>query len=392
MAFISGNLTIDEAVVNHGSNQNDIDYATWASSHASIVTRLNANSPASQSGFPQVAERTDMIDFSTASGLALSITNGGTTGFTDLAGNAITLSVDSVNPNIILGMANGAACFAVILDCVDDGSTISSAKVYVVQYEALLNPVTTEIDSLDPLDLTGLISLDVTTTTFTTTFLPLDFSAIPSGSPQETLSVPTASSTDSHSILFNGLIFPTGAVTDPTTVPKNPGTDDDLNPDAVGFGVKGGQASQINHNEGFFAQDAAWSAGNDVEINGLRFDIQGIGGIKSVNVQYWLVDDGAVVGGDSETVSLPSGNATYEDFTIHSDTSFDQLYVRFTYDTKPDTSGVRVEDFETEVANPVPDQEFSFGIKLRDEDLDLSLQATFTVGVDGDHDGFIVLA
>jgi hypothetical protein len=352
MTSITGNLTIDEAVANNGSNQDDVDYATWSAANPALATYLGTLPVATQSGFPQVAERDDMIDFSTASQLALAVTNGGVTGFTDIAGNAITLSADVTDPNIILGIADGEISFAVVLDVVDNGTTISSAKCYVVQYEALFHPIEGQIDSLDVLDLTGLIQLDVTTTTFESHFEPLNFAAIPSGSPQETLTVPTTSTTDDHSVVFNGLIFPTGALADPTTVPKNSGTNDDLNPDAVGFGVKGGQASQLNQNEGFFAQDSLWTSGSPDanEISGLRFDIQGIGGVKTVNVEYWLVEDGAVVENQTVAVQLPSGNAVYEDFTIQSATSFDQVYVRFTYDTKLDTSGVRIENFETLVS------------------------------------------
>ncbi|WP_460451768.1 hypothetical protein [Alsobacter sp. SYSU BS001988] len=351
MTTISGNLTIDEAVINHGANQNDVDYATWASAHSTLVGQLGTHTLATQTGFPQVAERDDMIDFSTASGLALSITGGGVTDFTDLAGHAITLTADSSNPNIILGVgSDNQVSFAVILDVVDNGATIASAKVYVVQYEALYNKVAGQIDSLDTLSLAGLISLDITTTTFESHFEPLNFAAIPSGSPQETLTVPTTSPTDNHSITFNGLVFPTGAVADPTSVAINPGTNDDLNPDAIGFGVKGGQASQMNQNEGFFAQDSTWAT-TGAEINGLRFDIQGVGGVKKVNVEYWLVDEGAVVAHDVQSVNLPSGNNVYDNFTIQSATSFDQVYVRFYYDDKIDTSGVRIENFETLVTS-----------------------------------------
>jgi hypothetical protein len=106
------------------------------------------------------------------------------------------------------------------------------------------------------------------------------------------------------------------------------------------------------------------------EIFGLRFDIQGIGGVKAVNVEWWTVDDGNVVNHDSGPVQLPTGNVAYDNFDITSATSFDQVYVRFTYETKADTSGVRLENFETQVPNPVPDQEFTFGINAVDQDHD----------------------
>jgi Domain of unknown function (DUF5801) len=212
-------------------------------------------------------------------------------------------------------------------------------------------------------------------------FQPLNFAAIASGGPQETLSVPTTSTTDNTVIQFNGLLFTN--FTDPTAPANNPGAAsalDDLNPDNVGFGVKAGQASQINNNEGFFAQntDAA------TEINGLRFDIAGIGNVNTVTVEYWFVDEGVVSAPVTETVNLPGGNQVYDNFTIHSDTSVDQIYVRFFFDGDPTNKGVRILNFETEVAKPVPDQVFDFGLQITDKDLDSATTTTnFVIGVDG---------
>ena len=212
-------------------------------------------------------------------------------------------------------------------------------------------------------------------------FQPLNFAAIASGGPQETLSVPTTSTTDNTVIQFDGLLFTN--FTNPTAAANNPGaasTQDDLNPDNVGFGVKAGQASQMNNNEGFFAQntDAA------TEINGLRFDIAGIGNVKTVNVEYWLVDEGVASTPVTQTVNLPGGNQVFDNFTIHSDTSVDQIYVRFFFDGDPTNKGVRILNFETEVAKPVPDQVFDFGLQVTDKDLDSATTTTnFLIGVDG---------
>lgn len=212
-------------------------------------------------------------------------------------------------------------------------------------------------------------------------FQPLNFAAIASGGPQETLSVPTTSTTDNTVIEFNGLLFTN--FTDPTDDANNPGLAsalDDLNPNNVGFGVKDGQASQINNNEGFFAQntDAA------TEINGIRFDIAGIGNVETVTVEYWFVDEGVVSAPVTQTVNLPNGNQVYDNFTIHSDTSVDQIYVRFFFDGDPTNKGVRVLNFETEVALPVPDQVFDFGLQVTDGDLDSAATTTnFLIGVDG---------
>jgi hypothetical protein len=305
-------------------------------------------------GFPQVAVNTALLDPPTgATDLALSIPGDGEpSGLSTVDGVEIFLYNEG---GIIYGRegtANGDPnpagdlAFAVALDL---SGGVSSAQVYLIQYEPLKHDVPDAIDDDDTLSFAdGKITLDVTTTEFVTTFEPLDFSKIPSGSPQETLTVPTADLSDNHSALFDGIIFPAAPVDDPTVIDTNPGTNDDLNPDAVGFGVKGGQASQLNQNEGFFVQDAAWTSSDPDanEIGGIKFDIQGIGGVKSVNIEWWTVDDGAVVEHDTDTVSLPSGNAVFENFTIETTDSVDQIYVRFTYDTKPDTSGVRVENLE----------------------------------------------
>jgi hypothetical protein len=224
------------------------------------------------------------------------------------------------------------------------------------------------------------------------TFNPLNFAAIPSGGPQETLTVLTTDPNDTTSVTFNGLLFVnTANPLDPANNPGNASANDDLNPDAVGFGVKNGQASQMNNNDGFFAQDAAWtnadSGTNNHEINGLRFDVQGIGGVKTAHMEYWFVDDGVVVGGPhfQDLTNIPSGNNVLADVTIHSDTSFDQVYVRFFFDgPNVDNKGIRLENFEIQTPNPVPDQTFAFGLNITDKDLDHATTTTnFLVGWTG---------
>jgi Domain of unknown function (DUF5801) len=230
------------------------------------------------------------------------------------------------------------------------------------------------------------------------TFNSLDFAAIASGGPQETLTVPTADPNESTSVKFDGLVFVNA--TNPLDPANNPGAAsdrDDLNPDAIGFGVKNNQASQMNNNDGFFAQDAAWtnadSGTNNHEINGIRFDVQGIGGTTTAHMEYWFVDDGAVVGGAhfQDLTNIPTGNKVLADVTIHSDTSFDQVYVRFFFDAPHvDNQGIRLENFEIQTPNPVPDQTFAFGLNIKDKDLDSASTTTnFLVGVDGNHDGVI---
>lgn len=230
------------------------------------------------------------------------------------------------------------------------------------------------------------------------TFNALNFAAIASGGPQETLTVPTTDPNDTTSVTFNGLVFVN--TTNPFDPANNPGaasTIDDLNPDAIGFGVKNLQASQMNNNDGFIAQNAAWtnadSGTNNHEINGLRFDVQGIGGVKTAHMEYWFVDDGAIVGGAhfQDLTNIPGGNNVLADVTIHSDTSFDQVYVRFFFDgPNADNKGIRLENFEIQTPNPVPDQTFAFGLNIADKDFDHANTTTnFLVGVDGNHDGLV---
>ena len=229
------------------------------------------------------------------------------------------------------------------------------------------------------------------------TFSPLNFAAIPSGGPQETLTVPTTDPNDSTSVKFDGLLFVDA--NNPLNAANNLGAssdNDDLNPDAVGFGVKNGQASQMNNNDGFFAQDAAWTSAdsgtNNHEIFGLRFDVQGIGSVKVAHMDYWFVDDGAVVGGKhTQDLNLPTGNNVLPDVTLQSNTSFDQVYVRFFFDDpNSDSKGVRLENFKIETPNPVPDQTFAFGLHITDKDGDSANTTTnFLVGVDGNHDGSV---
>ncbi|RWX68366.1 hypothetical protein EN780_09415 [Mesorhizobium sp. M4B.F.Ca.ET.089.01.1.1] len=353
MATINGNLVLDEQIgVQTVTNDNDKELdATLINTLTTLGVADISGGTDATTGFPQVAVNDALLDTTGVTDLALSIPDDGTaSGLSTVDGVAIFLYNEG---GIIYGREadangdadpNGDLAFAVALD----ESDLSSAQIYLIQYEPLGHSDPLNVDDDDILSFAdGKITLDVSTTEIVTTFQTLDFASIPSGSPQETLTVATTDPTDNHSAKFDGLIFP-GTVADPTTVPTNPGTNDDLNPDAIGFGVKGGQASQMNQNEGFLVQDAAWtSADQDAnEIGGIRFDIQAVGGVKKVNIEWWAVDNGVVVATDTDTVNLPSGSAVYENYTIETADSVDQIYVRFYYDTKVSTSGVRVENLE----------------------------------------------
>jgi hypothetical protein len=212
--------------------------------------------------------------------------------------------------------------------------------------------------------------------------VPLNFAAVSSGGPRETLSVPAGDT--GVNIVFDGVLF-TGAY--PNFTDLNATDPDDLNPDDQGFGVKQGQASQINNNEGFFA--IARDASNaEVEMFGLEFDIEGIGSTSSVNVSYTLLNNGSVIGGATTSVSLPSGNNAVHFDDIDSTTAFDSVFVRFFFDGNVTNKGVRLENFSTIIPGEFPDQTLSFEVTSTDGDGDTAVD-TFDVDIDGNHDGMV---
>ena len=120
-------------------------------------------------------------------------------------------------------------------------------------------------------------------------FNDFNFGSLAAGGPQEILSLAATNSTTFG--VFDGFLFGDIDAADgedarginPPTPINLPGsttadTADDLNPDAHGFGVKGGAASNINNNEGFSISFHEGSAtGDDATVQGLRFamDAQG---------------------------------------------------------------------------------------------------------------------
>src|SRR6266540_1368474 len=171
---ISGNLIIDEEfrTPSTGSVDNEV---TTLSASAELIAYLNGLNSSPDSGFPQYAERDDMI-VGQASGATLSLvadssgtpfstTVGVASGFSDIDGDAISLfQADATHPNVIIGKdAGGEISFAIVLDGV---------KVYIVQFQPLFHTTADAVDSADTLDLTGLIFVQATSTATTT----LDFS------------------------------------------------------------------------------------------------------------------------------------------------------------------------------------------------------------------------
>lgn len=216
----------------------------------------------------------------------------------------------------------------------------------------------------------------------------LNFNAIKSGGPQETLSVPTSGG---HVIVFDGLLFtgngPGATATKPDFVPfdLNAAPGDDLNPDAVGFGVKNGQASQVNHNEGFF-----FNTNTGLDVLNLQFDVAGIGNLNQIHMESWMYNDaGELVDHNDQLITgLNSGNkhvsiADDGGSGAHSaaDELFDVAYVRFYFDPVDTNAGVRVLNFSTQLAVQTNDRSLPFQLTNADGDGDTAVQ-TFNVLVD----------
>jgi len=175
---ISGNLIVDEESRNPSTGAPENEVATLSADQA-LIDYLNGSQPNPDDGFPQYAERDDMI-VGFANGATLSLVSntsgdpfpaaGVPTTFNDIGGNPITLFAEPTNSNVILGKnSNGKVSFAVVLDGV---------KVFIVQFDVL--ELTGSVDTANTLDLTGLIFVQATSTV--TAMLDFsDFSDVPSG-------------------------------------------------------------------------------------------------------------------------------------------------------------------------------------------------------------------
>ncbi|WP_207541108.1 Ig-like domain-containing protein [Sabulicella rubraurantiaca] len=128
------------------------------------------------------------------------------------------------------------------------------------------------------------------------------FDKIPAGSSRETI---TAALTGSYggSITINGLLADgKGVLTDPGAKSTN----DDINPNSIGFGIRGGQASQINPGEAFKVTYNSPGSGDLNHLTHLSFDVYGIGNIENVTVKYELYRFGM----NGEAVLIDTGSRT----------------------------------------------------------------------------------
>ena len=188
---ISGNLIVDEESRNPSTGAPENEVATLSADQA-LIDYLNGSQPNPDDGFPQYAERDDMI-VGFANGATLSLVSntsgdpfpaaGVPTTFNDIGGNPITLFAEPTNSNVILGKnSNGKVSFAVVLDGV---------KVFIVQFDVL--ELTGSVDTADTLDLTGLIFVQATSTV--TAMLDFsDFSDVPSGQNEFAMIAPDTAS------------------------------------------------------------------------------------------------------------------------------------------------------------------------------------------------------
>ena len=122
----------------------------------------------------------------------------------------------------------------------------------------------------------------------------------------------------------------------------------------------------------------------------MKFAIEGIGGVKSVQVN-WVIfrENGPGTGDDtyefgSSLEQLPKGNNELH-FSVEATDKlgFDKVYVWMTYpESNKENVGVRLEDFETSIPTPTDDQLLNFTVQIEDFDGDTE-SASFKVGIDG---------
>jgi hypothetical protein len=180
-------------------------------------------------------------------------------------------------------------------------------------------------------------------------------------------------------------------------------------------GGPGGQASQLNENQGFAI---AYNGGGDnADLHDLGFDVQGIGNVNNVDLTYWLYGKGADgVAGTADDVLIDTGkisiadlhlqslnggryahsvdlfagvgaNSTYAAIAGHdhvldaSDPTFDYAAVRINFppDNGSPNPGVRVGNFSTETTHVQTPDGFSFTVSIQDVDHDIATSPTANV-------------
>ncbi|WP_429124769.1 DUF5801 repeats-in-toxin domain-containing protein [Aeromonas allosaccharophila] len=195
-------------------------------------------------------------------------------------------------------------------------------------------------------------------------YIPLDFGVVTAGGPQESVTL----TPPGNSVTFNGLLF------DPAThmaIDLPLSSDDDINPNSQGFGIKNGN---LEDHEGF-------SATVTQPVIGMQFSVVGSAGNIDTTTLYWEAknEDGDVVDSGSVTLTGLKSVAPEQTVTILSDVEFSSMTVRFDH---PDSNdAVRIQSFSIIDKVLPPDLELSYTATATDGDGD-TVSASFTVSVD----------
>jgi hypothetical protein len=279
---------------------------------------------------------------------------------------------------------------------------------------------------------------------------PLDFSTLESGSPVPTITLTSADDTDAR---FDGYLF-TGTGSTLITNPQNPNNGQDyLNPDNVGFGVFQGQSSNINNNEGFKLETFEEGTMTAKPVIGMQFSLDQQGNTDDVVLAFQLSLDGFGTGALDPTfvdafgangeilqsgssgageffiyTTLPSGNndiiftiidsSFAADYLLNDKQSneivvvvngeFDSALFKATYPdddvniadastidataTPFENDSIRIKDVFLIEQGVTPDVQLAFEVQGTDGDDDETADQSFTVGIDGNGDGDIIIA
>ncbi|WP_236662293.1 retention module-containing protein [Aeromonas jandaei] len=195
-------------------------------------------------------------------------------------------------------------------------------------------------------------------------YIPLDFGQVSAGGPQDTVIL----TPPGNSVTFNGLLF--DQVTH-MAIDLPLSSDDDINPNNQGFGIKNGN---LEDNEGF-------SATVTQPVIGMQFSVVGAAGNIDTTTLYWEAknEHGDVVDSGSVTLTGLKSVDPEQTVTILSDVEFSSIVVRFDH---PDSNdAVRIQGFSIIDEVMPPDLALSYTATATDGDGD-TVSASFTVSVD----------
>jgi hypothetical protein len=188
MSLTISNTILDEefrATQTGTADDNDVSTGTYTASPIKAeIDALSLNYVTAPTGFPQFAEKTNFVTSSNpVTDYYLTVASGGVATTLFVGSNQIFLYATS-NPDIVVGRigtgttANPGGNVALVIG-VDD-STVSSPNLWLAQYAPFVDSGLNAVDSLDQLNLSGLVSLGSTFTT--TTQVPFEnFEGLPSG-------------------------------------------------------------------------------------------------------------------------------------------------------------------------------------------------------------------